>query len=168
MSDTQNTGADGQQQQQPPVIFNGQYIKDLSFESPNAPGIFKEMQQTQPDTKVSVNIGHAKIENADNDGTYEVVLELNVAMQVGEKTGFICELKFAGVFTLNVPEEHLQAFILIECPRLLFPFARQIISDATQQGGFAPLLLQPIDFTALFQQNLQNHAAEAAKENDED
>ena len=159
MSDTQNTGAGNEQQQLPPVIINGQYVKDLSFESPNAPGIYKEMQSTQPEIKINVNIEHAKVEGGEAVNTYEVVLEFTTELKVGEKVGFICELKYAGVFTLNVPEEHLQAFLLIECPRMLFPFARQIISDTTQHGGFVPLLLQPIDFAAMYQQNVKSQVA---------
>lgn len=152
MSDTQ--------QVQPPLIINGQYIKDLSFEGPNSPGIFQELQKSQPEMNIDVNIAHAAVDNPDNTNTHEVVLEFSAEMKVGGKVGFICELKYAGVFTLNVPEEHQQAFLLIECPRILFPFARQIISDATQQGGFVPLLLQPIDFAAMYQHNLQSQMSD--------
>lgn len=157
MSDTQSTGA-GEAQQQPPIVINGQYIKDLSFESPNSPGIFQDLQTTQPEMQISVNVAHAKLDGADN--AYEVVLEFNAQMKLGDKVGFICELKYSGLFTLNIPEEHIQAFLLIECPRMLFPYARQIISDSTQQGGFVPLWLQPIDFAAMYQQSVKNQLGE--------
>lgn len=155
MSDTQGTATEGGQQHQAPVIINGQYIKDLSFESPNTPGIFQELQKAQPDINLNIDINHTTVDNPQDTNTHEVVIELHATMKVGEKVGFICELKYAGVFTLNVPDEHQEAFLMIECPRILFPFARQILSDATQQGGFVPVFLQPIDFAALYQQNVQ-------------
>lgn len=155
MSDTPGNGA-GNPQQQAPLIINGQYIKDLSFESPNSPGILTELQNHQPDINVNVNVTTTKIEGKDTPpNIYEIILELTSEMKVDGKVGFLVELKYAGVFTLNVAEEHLKPVMLIECPRILFPFARQVLSDVTQGGGFMPLMLQPIDFAALYQSGTQ-------------
>jgi len=160
MSDTPGNGQGNgaaNPQQQAPLIINGQYIKDLSFESPNSPGILTELQNHQPEVNVNVNISTSKIEG---EGTppniYEIILELTSEMKSNGKIGYLVELKYAGVFTINVPDEHLKPVMLIECPRILFPFARQIVSDTTQNGGFMPLMLQPIDFAALYQSGTQS------------
>ncbi len=106
----------------------------------------------QPDVNIGVNVEAKKI--GDND--YEVVLLLTVTAEENKKTMFIVEVTYAGLFTLNnIPEEALQAIILIEAPRLLFPFARNIVSDATREGGFPPLLIQPVDFVSLYQQHIE-------------
>jgi preprotein translocase subunit SecB len=144
------------QQAQPPLLVNLQYVKDLSFEVPHAPLIFGDMQTVQPEIGVKVNI-HA---NPLKGSTFSVELQLNIDAKLGEKTAFILELVYGGVFTLNVPDEHVQPMLLIECPRLLFPFARNIVSDTTRDGGFPPMLLQPIDFVSLFRQRLEEVAAE--------
>lgn len=154
MSDTPGNGQG--HQGQAPLIVNGQYIKDLSFESPNSPGILAELQGKHPEININVNVKSGKIEGQPAHNLYEVVLEIRSEMKLDGKVGFIAELQYAGVFTLNVPEEHLSAFLLIECPRLLFPFARAILADVTRDGGFVPLLLQPIDFVGLYQQSVQN------------
>jgi preprotein translocase subunit SecB len=174
MSDTPGNGAADPQQQQPPIAINGQYIKDLSFESPNSPTILGEMQNLteQPNINISVNISTAKLEGPDSSpNLYEVVLEMQAELKVAEKTGYIVELKYGGVFTLNVPEEHLTAVLMIECPRMLFPYARQILSDTTQSGGFMPLMLQPIDFAGMYHNRLANEAndlnAEVSKMSEE-
>lgn len=155
MSDKKDNGAS--QPQQVPLIVNGQYIKDLSFESPNSPGILTELQGQQPAISINFNVSTARIENAGAPSNlHEVVLELTAEMKVKEKVGFLVELKYAGVFTVNVPDEHLNAVLLIECPRLLFPYARQVLSELTQGGGFMPLILQPIDFSAMYQARANN------------
>jgi len=159
MSD--NSGNGGETAQQAPLAVNGQYIKDLSFESPNAPGILAELQNQQPDVNVNVDVQAAKLEGQPANNMYEVILDVRAELKLGEKTGFIVELKYAGVFTINVPEEHLSAMLLIECPRILFPFARNILADATRDGGFVPLLLQPIDFAAMYQANLAQQVKQA-------
>lgn len=159
MSD--NSGNGGDTAQQAPLAVNGQYIKDLSFESPNAPGILAELQNQQPDVNVNVDVQAAKLEGQPANNMYEVVLDVRAELKLGEKTGFIVELKYAGVFTINVPDEHLGAMLLIECPRILFPFARNILSEATRDGGFVPLLLQPIDFAAMYQANLAQQVKQA-------
>ena len=144
------------QQELPPIQVRAQYIKDLSFEVPNAPAIFVDLQTVQPEIGVKVNI-HA---NPIQGNTFEVSLQLNIDAKLGEKTAFLLELVYGGVFTLNVPNDHIQPMLLIECPRLLFPFARNIVSDTTRDGGFPPMLLQPIDFVSLFRARLEQVEAE--------
>jgi preprotein translocase subunit SecB len=145
-----------EQQALPPLLVNLQYIKDLSFEVPNAPAIFVDMQTVQPEIGVKVNI-HA---NPIAGNSFEVSLQLNIDAKLGDKTAFLLELVYGGVFTLNVPPDHIQPMLLIECPRLLFPFARNIVSDTTRDGGFPPMLLQPIDFVSLFRARLEQVEAE--------
>lgn len=135
----------------PPLTVNGQYIKDLSFEVPGAPGIFGEMQGQNPDIPIHVDINA----NVLQDNVYEVVLSLKIEGKLPTKPVFILELAYAGVFTINVPEEHVQPVLLIECPRLLFPFARTIVADMTRDGGFPPLMIQPLDFVALYRARME-------------
>jgi preprotein translocase subunit SecB len=124
-----------------------QYVKDLSFENPNAPAVYQ--WEGQPRIDVQFNIVTAKL----NDEIYEVSLQIDVTAAAGEQTAFKCELLYAGLFGLrNVPEDQLHPFLLAEAPRVLFPFARQIVAQSVQNGGFPPLLLDPIDFGALYMQ----------------
>lgn len=162
MSDTPGNGADNSQSpagspqstQQSALVINGQYVKDLSFESPNSPGILAELQNQKPDINVNVDVQATKLEGPEVANFYEVILDMRAELKLGEKVGFIVELKYAGVFTINVPEEHLGGMLLVECPRILFPFARNILADATRDGGFVPLMLQPIDFAVMYQANM--------------
>ena len=147
-----NLGADSG----PQVGVIAQYVKDLSFENPSAPAVYQ--WQTQPQMDVQVNIG------ASNVGTdvHEVQLKIDVTAQAEQGTAFKVELLYAGLFALkNIPNEQLQPFLLAEGPRLLFPFARQIIADTVTHGGFPPLLLDPIDFGGLYMQRAAQAQAEA-------
>ncbi len=128
-----------------PLIINTQYLKDLSFEAPNSPQIFLEMKQA-PEVSINIDVKALKIEN----NTFIVTLITNSEAKYEGKTVFICECEYAAIITLNVPAEHVEQLLLVEVPKFLFPFARQIISDATRNGGFSPLLLSPIDFLALY------------------
>jgi preprotein translocase subunit SecB len=131
-------------------------VKDLSFENPNAPAVFQ--WQGQPQMDVQFNIGTQKAA----PDVHEVVLKIEVAAQGTEGVAFRLELLYAGLFALkNVPEEQLQPFLLAEAPRLLFPFARRLIADAVIDGGFPPLLLDPIDFAGLYMQSAAQQQAEA-------
>lgn len=151
---TANTDAAQNEQTQPPMVINGQYVKDLSFESPRAPGVFSELSQKQPDIPITVDINVTRLQ----EKTFEVVLNLKVDAKVDGNPAFLVELAYGGVFTLNVADEHLQPMLMIECPRMMFPFARNIIADTTRDGGFPPLMLQPIDFVSLFRQRLAEQA----------
>ena len=149
--------------QAPPVgieatlSIRGQYVKDLSFENPNAP-ISLTTGEGQPKIDVQVEVGARLLAETD----YEVHVKIAATARHGEAIAFVLELVYGGVFALgNIPEDSRQAICLIECPRLLFPFARRIVADATRDGGFPPLLLDPIDFAALYRQQLIQHAADA-------
>jgi preprotein translocase subunit SecB len=131
----------------PPIQINAQYIKDLSFESPSTPGILSKMQNEAPDVSINVNVNAQNIQ----DVLFEVQIHIRASCNVGDEIAFISELVYGGLFKINVPPEHLQAILLIECPRLLFPFARNIIADTTRDGGFPPLMIAPVDFVAMFQ-----------------
>lgn len=147
------------QQPQAPLIVNAQYIKDLSFEAPNTPAVFSQMQQSQPDITVNVDVQARALEAP----IFEVVLNVRADCKTGDTQAFLVELSYGGVFTLNVPTENVHPVLLIECPRLLFPFARQIVSNTTVNGGFLPLMLGPIDFVQLYQRQLEEaQAAQAA------
>ena len=156
MNDTSPTnkpdGADA-----PAFAVLGQYIKDLSFEAPNSPTIFPKLQSAQPDLSMGIDLQAEALEG--QQGVYEACLTINAEMKVGSDIGFILELKYAGSFAINVPEEHLGPMLMIECPRFLFPFARAIVSEITRDGGFMPLALQPVDFAQLYEHNKANQAA---------
>jgi preprotein translocase subunit SecB len=129
----------------PQVGVIAQYVKDFSFENPNAPLVYQ--QQEQPQIDVQFNIGSTVI----GDEVFEVTLRIEARASMGEMTVFNVELLYAGLFGIrNVPEDQLQPFLLAEAPRLLFPFARRIVADATRDGNFPPLMLEPIDFAALY------------------
>ena len=133
-----------------------QYIKDLSFEAPGAPGSLRPREQA-PEISVGVNV------NANPMGEdYDVHLTINGRAVAGDETLFVVELVYGGVFRLqNFKREHVLPVLFIECPRILFPFARQIVSDATQSGGFPPLRIDPIDFAQMFQRRMAEEAARA-------
>ncbi len=134
-----------------------QYLKDLSFENPGAPRSLRTREKS-PQIDININVNANPI----GDDNYDVVLSLSVKANDNTEILFHVELIYGGVFHLeNIPQEHVMPLVFIECPRLLFPFARQIISDATQNGGFPPLWIDPIDFAALFQKRL----AEEQKDN---
>lgn len=134
------------------------YLKDVSFESPNAPSIFQI--QWNPETNLQVGAQHTKL----GDDVYEVVLNLTATAKVEEQTAFLIEVQQAGIFTLSGFEEGAMGHLLgAYCPNILFPYAREAISDLTTKGGFPPLLLAPINFDALYAQNLQQ-----AEENQEE
>ena len=134
-----------------PLIIHYQYIKDLSFEVPSAPGIFAQMGQQQPKIDVRVSVDA----NALAENQYEVVLQIAAKCEASDSVAFLLELSYAGVFGVNVANELVRPMLLIECPRMLFPFARHIISNATRDGGFMPLVLGPVDFARLYQQQNQ-------------
>jgi preprotein translocase subunit SecB len=128
------------------IGLGAQYIKDFSFESPNAPHIFNEMQ-TQPQMMLDVNV----LSRGLGGGTFESVLKIKLESKFSDKMAFIVELAYAGLFTLpELPEEQIKMFLLIEAPRLLFPFARAIIANTVREGGYPNIALQPIDFMSLY------------------
>jgi preprotein translocase subunit SecB len=139
----------------PAVGVISQYVKDLSFENPNSPAVYQ--WQTQPKIEVDFNIGSSKL----NDEIYEVALRIEVRATADGQTAFAVDLMYAGLIGIrNVPDEaDIQLFLLAEAPRILFPFARHIIAQTVQEGGFPPLMLDPIDFHALYVARSQQELA---------
>lgn len=149
---------DGATSDAPQAGVIAQYTKDLSFENPNAPDSFQTVASSQPKIDVNVGVNGRKI----NDETYEVELKISAAAKQEDSNTFVVELVYAGLFGLrNVPEDVIQPFMLVQAPAILFPFARRIIADATRDGGYPPLLLEPIDFGGLYQQQMAQQAAGA-------
>ncbi len=158
MSDNPETPDSGAQQAAPRLSIITQYIKDVSFENPRAPmGLVQS--QPRPDIQIGVNAEARQLEEA----RYEVLLQLNVDAKVSGETVFLIELAYGGVFELaNIPQDSLQPLLLIECPRLLFPFVRRIVADISRDGGFPPLMLDPIDFVSVYRQRMQEAQQRAA------
>ena len=139
----------------PTVGVLNQYVKDLSVENPNAPASYQ--WQDQPRVDVQLNIASNKV----TDEISEVELKITVRADTDQGAQYIVELAYCGLVGIrNVPEEHAHAFMFAEAPRLLFPFARAIISDAVRDLGYAPMMLEPMDFAGLYQQQLQARAAQ--------
>ena len=142
----------------PQLNVVSQYIKDFSFENPNAPRSLTAGQEP-PQINIQINVGATPVTETD----IEVVLTLQGKAESGGSLLFNFELAFGGVFRIrNVPQESLNAIVLIECPRLLFPFAREIIATAVRNGGFPPLLLDPVDFVGLYRQKMSEMQAAGA------
>ncbi len=141
------SGAPGDE---PQVSVLAQYIKDLSVENPSAPQVFQ--WQVQPNVDVQFNINVEKV----GDDVHEIVLKMEVAARSENGVHFVVDLSYGGLFGLrNIPEEALPPFLLIEAPRLIFPFARQIVSEAVANAGYPPLLLDPIDFAGAYFSQLE-------------
>ena len=149
--DLLNSGnGSGDANEGPQAVTLAQYIKDLSIENPNAPQVYQWQEQPRVDVQFNLDVSRA------SDEVHEVVMKLEVSARSDSGVQFLVELSYAGLFGLrNFPEEAMGPFLLVEAPRMLFPFARQIIADATQNTGFPPLLLDGIDFGAAYIAQLQ-------------
>ncbi len=133
------------------------YVKDLSVEVPNAPEIFLEREQ--PQVEIQLNTGGRGV----GEGVFEVVLTVTVTAKLGEKTVFLVEVGQAGIFRImNVPEEQIEPLIAVACPNILFPYAREAVSDAVTRAGFQPIVLQPVNFEGMYMQRLQEQAGAPA------
>jgi preprotein translocase subunit SecB len=150
MSMPTNGGPAASPPQAPPQLnVLAQYIKDFSFENPNAPKILSTT--VQPQISIQINVQA----NPQTATDFEVELKLEGKAEASGSLMFGFELTFAGIFRVqNVPQEQMHPVVLIECPRLMFPFAREIIATTVRNGGFPPLLLDPIDFVQLYQQRM--------------
>ena len=134
----------------PQAATLAQYVKDLSIENPNSPQVYQWQDQPRVDVQFNINVDRV------SDEVHEVVIKLDVSARSDNGVQFMIELSYAGLFGLrNFPDEALGPFLLVEAPRLLFPFARQIIAESTQNAGFPPLLLDGIDFGAAYLAQLQ-------------
>lgn len=155
MADTNETLANGEDNL-PAVGVISQYVKDLSFENPNAPAVFQ--WQGQPQIDVNFNIANAQVA----DDVHEVTLKINVSAKSADKAAFAVELVYAGLFGIrNIPEDQMAPILLAQAPAMLFPFARRVLADAVRDGGFPPLMLDPIDFGTLFMQQAELAAQQA-------
>ncbi|MEM9278413.1 MAG: protein-export chaperone SecB [Pseudomonadota bacterium] len=134
----------------PQMNVLAQYIKDFSFENPHAPNSLRPRDKA-PEISININVNPNPLSETD----FEVELKLDANAKDGDEVMFNVELVYAGVFRIQgIAKEALQAAVLIECPRMLFPFARQIIADATRNGSFPPLMIDPVDFAGLFRQRM--------------
>ena len=141
----------------PSLTILAQYVKDFSFENPGAPRSLQARDKA-PAINISVNVNANPLSETD----FDVILSLNAEAKDGDKMLFNAELAYGGVFRVTgFPQEHMLPVLFIECPRLLFPFARQIVADATRNGGFPPLMIDPIDFAQMFTQRVAEEQARA-------
>lgn len=144
-----------EEQLAPQMNVLAQYVKDFSFENPHAPNSLRPREKS-PEISININVNPTPLSETD----FEVELKLEAKATDGDEVLFNVELIYAGVFRVQgLPQESLQAAILIECPRLLFPFARQIMADATRNGSFPPLMIDPVDFAQLFRQRMAEQQA---------
>lgn len=159
MSETTTPPQQTGQSQTPPLVVNIQYVKDLSFEVPGAPQVYSQLR-AQPQVNINLDVQARRVQDGQN--VFEVGIMIRAEAheasaqggngQAATPTVFVAELTYAGVFTLSgLPDNAIEPVLLVECPRILFPFARNILADVTRDGGFPPVLLQPIDFVALWQ-----------------
>lgn len=141
--------------QQMGLTIHTQYVKDLSFENPNAPRIYLNMKES-PAVSVNLDVEAARLQ----ENAYEVVLSCEVTAKIQDTTAFMVELKYGGLVSLgeDVTDEQREALLLIEAPRYLFPFARNVISGCSRDGGFPPLLVNPVDFTRLYHEQRARRA----------
>ena len=131
--------------------INAQYVKDLSFENPNIPGLIQ--LETEPSVEMNIDVKGTKLD----DSLYEVVLTLTCKGKSGNVALFVAELSYASLISLNnVPEEQIQRLLVVDCPTLMFPFARNIIAEVTRDGGYPPILMQIIDFNAIFENDVND------------
>ena len=155
---TTTNGGQGQEpspDQLPQLSVVAQYIKDFSFENPNAPKSLMGGQEA-PQINIQINVSANNLSETE----FEVTLSVEGKAETAGKVMFSFELAYAGVFRIaNVPKENLHPLVMIECPRLLFPFAREIIATAVRDGGFPPLMLDPVDFVGLYRQNMERQMA---------
>lgn len=153
----EQAAADAQGSQEAPILrMQKMYIKDFSFENPNAPEIFRANQNSEPKVELNLQLNNKKV----GEDHWEVALEINakvVSKEEESRVLFILEIEHAAVFFLkNIPEQHMPMVLGVECPTLLFPFTRQIISQISVDGGFMPFLMEPVNFMALFQNAQKN------------
>lgn len=142
-----------EQNEQPVFGIEKLYVKDLSVEVPNAPEIFLEREA--PQVEIQLNTSGKGL----GDGAYEVVLTVTVTAKLPEKTVFLVEVGQGGIFrVMNVPNEQIEPLLAVACPNILFPYAREAVSDAVSRAGFQPIVLQPVNFEAMYMQRLQEQA----------
>ena len=156
MAEEQQAAAQEQQSQEPVFGIEKIYVKDLSLEVPNSPEVFLQREAPQ----VGIELQNAA--KAVDEGVYEVVVTITVTSKIAEKTVFLVEVAQAGIFQIrNVPQENVEGLLGVACPNILFPYAREAVSDLVTRAGFQPVLLNPVNFEALFLQQKQHQAEQA-------
>lgn len=159
MAETNGANQAIEQDAQPGFSIEKLYVKDASLEIPSAPQIFTD--RTQPQVNVELGNTAQKLE----EGVFEASIKVTVTSKIGDKVAFLVEVTQAGIFAIrNIPEENLEMILGVTCPNILFPYAREVVSDLVTRAGFPPVLLNPINFEALFMQQKQQ-AENAAKAN---
>jgi len=157
MAEDQAAGAAQEEQVQQQFTMQRIYVKDISFESPASPDIFR--QNWQPNVNVDLNTRSSK---ADDSGNHEVVLTITVTAKIEEKNAFLVEVQQAGIFfAMGIEDEPLKQILATVAPNILFPYAREAIDGLVVKGGFPPLMLAPVNFDALYQQAMAQQAAQA-------
>lgn len=143
-----------------PLQFQTQYIKDLSFENPNAPEVYAALLQNQPELSINIDVGSQHLK----ERSFEVTLILRVGAELGGRSAFLVELQYGALVEVDpqVPDDHLERLLLTEGPRFIFPFARATVADVTREGGFPPLVINPIDFERFYAHKLQAAQQQAA------
>ena len=142
------------------VTINGQYVKDLSFENPSAPHSFN--LQEKPEINIALDVNAVQL----GDKVFEVFLSTQVQSKTQEHIVFIADLKYAGVFTIECEDkDELEKILLVYCPNILFPYARRVLSDVIRDGGYQPLMLEPVDFLSLYAQKQQDGKKEKTSSN---
>ncbi|RMG31100.1 MAG: protein-export chaperone SecB [Gammaproteobacteria bacterium] len=153
MADNQAGAQAGERQ----FVIQKIYTKDVSFETPHSPEVFR--MEWRPEVNLNLTSETKQLDPV----TYEVVLSVTVTAKLGEKTAYLCEVLEAGIFTLaGFPEEEIKPMLGAYCPNTIYPFAREVIADLVQKGGFPPLFLAPINFDALYAQQIQQLDAQVA------
>ena len=151
MTDDTSTPSETPTSQSAMFTINAQYVKDLSFENPNIPGLIQ--LETEPSVDMNIDVKGTKL---DGD-LYEVTLTLTCKGNSGDVALFVAELSYASLVSLNnVPDEQIQRLLVVDCPTLMFPFARNIIAEVTRDGGYPPILMQIVDFNAIFENGVND------------
>ena len=158
MTEEAQNGAQPSAEEAPAMQMRAQYIKDLSFENPRAPGSIFNLQEA-PELEVNVNLGAQRLD----ESVFELTIQVNVRAQAEKTTVFMTDLSYGGIFeTKNIPEDAIEQVLFVQGAFLLFPYARRVISDITRDGGFPPVQLEPVDFLTMYQQQRANIQREPA------
>ena len=151
MTDDTSTSPEAVSSKSPMFTINAQYVKDLSFENPNIPGLMQ--LETEPSVEMNIDVKGTKL----NDNLYEVVLTMTCKGNSGDVALFVAQLSYASLVSLNsVPDEQIQRLLVVDCPTLMFPFARNIIAEVTRDGGYPPILMQIVDFNAIYENGVDD------------
>ena len=146
MTDDTSASPEALSSKSPMFTINAQYVKDLSFENPNIPGLMQ--LETEPSVEMNIDVKGTKLD----DNLYEVVLTMMCKGNSGDVALFVAELSYASLVSLHsVPDEQIQRLLVVDCPTLMFPFARNIIAEVTRDGGYPPILMQIVDFNAIYE-----------------